>query len=484
MSFVSMEEMTLAAGPQLDGFSRLRVSSPYTLFDAQQEYGLDTLRVWDATANGTIAIGQTNGSVTNGSNLVGPRNVNTRLTPITVSTTSGHYSVLQSKVYPRYIPGKSHLVLITGIFSPGTIANCDANSGYFDSANGIFLKVTNGVYSFVRRTSTSGSVVDTEVLQSAWSIDHFDGTGVTNPSGVTLDLTKMQILFIEAEWLGSGGVTVGFRINKVFYEAHRFEAANTLTVPYAQSFNLPVRMELRNTGTSTGTPTIQFCCCSVQTEGGVEPRGFAHSAPGSGLLPAAIAVTTRRPVLSIRPKALYNAVTNRAHIEQVVAALRATTNDAVLELVIGGTLTGPTWIPVGTRYTAGSFVVGISYIIITVGTTDFTLIGAASNAVGVIFTATGVGTGTGVATPQESVAEYDIASTAIAGGYTIKQAFIPSAAGIVSGTIETEFDLSTPLVLSKIDALAATQTALSIVCTSVTGTSNITSILNWQEQVI
>jgi hypothetical protein len=47
--------------------------------------------------------------------------------------------------------------------------------------------------------------------------------------------------------------------------------------------------------------------------------------------------------------------------------------------------------------TAGSFVVAETYQIVSVGTTDFTLIGAASNTVGVIFNATGVGTGTGTA---------------------------------------------------------------------------------------
>jgi hypothetical protein len=52
--------------------------------------------------------------------------------------------------------------------------------------------------------------------------------------------------------------------------------------------------------------------------------------------------------------------------------------------------------------TAGAFVVGVEYVIRTVGTTDFTLIGASANTVGVTFTATGVGTGTGTAreTPQ------------------------------------------------------------------------------------
>lgn len=47
---------------------------------------------------------------------------------------------------------------------------------------------------------------------------------------------------------------------------------------------------------------------------------------------------------------------------------------------------------------AGSFTVGGSYKIESIGTTDFTLIGAASNTVGLTFTATGVGSGTGYAT--------------------------------------------------------------------------------------
>jgi hypothetical protein len=47
--------------------------------------------------------------------------------------------------------------------------------------------------------------------------------------------------------------------------------------------------------------------------------------------------------------------------------------------------------------TAGSFTVGKQYTIRSVGNTNFTLIGAVANTVGVLFTATGVGSGTGVA---------------------------------------------------------------------------------------
>jgi hypothetical protein len=48
--------------------------------------------------------------------------------------------------------------------------------------------------------------------------------------------------------------------------------------------------------------------------------------------------------------------------------------------------------------TAGNFESTETYIINSIGTTDFTSIGATSNDVGTVFIATGVGTGTGVAT--------------------------------------------------------------------------------------
>lgn len=51
----------------------------------------------------------------------------------------------------------------------------------------------------------------------------------------------------------------------------------------------------------------------------------------------------------------------------------------------------------GPSVSAGAFVVGETYRIVTVGTTNFVAIGASANTVGVVFVATGVGTGTGTA---------------------------------------------------------------------------------------
>lgn len=54
----------------------------------------------------------------------------------------------------------------------------------------------------------------------------------------------------------------------------------------------------------------------------------------------------------------------------------------------------------GHTVTAGSFVSGTKYVIVSLGSTNFTLIGSSSNTVGLEFTASGAGVGTGTAIPS------------------------------------------------------------------------------------
>ena len=57
----------------------------------------------------------------------------------------------------------------------------------------------------------------------------------------------------------------------------------------------------------------------------------------------------------------------------------------------------------GYLVTAGAFTVGATYLITNVGTTDFVAIGAVANMVGLLFTATGAGSGTGTAKYSRTV---------------------------------------------------------------------------------
>ena len=84
---------------------------------------------------------------------------------------------------------------------------------------------------------------------------------------------------------------------------------------------------------------------------------------------------------------------------------------------VNGNVTG-NLISVTNTVNAGDFISGHTYTIATVGTTDFTAIGAASNTVGVIFTATGVGSGTGTATTVTGNAVNVTGTIAVANGGT------------------------------------------------------------------
>ncbi|HEX6827286.1 MAG TPA: hypothetical protein VF077_13285 [Nitrospiraceae bacterium] len=472
-------QVLLADSANLSPFNRLRVADANTAFDSQQEYGLDLLRTWDCTANGVLpTIIGPNGSVSSAGNAVGPTDSNTRMTPITASATNGHYAILQSRQYVRYIPGHGHLVFITGIFSTGS----------------------SPTVSIVVRGSVTGSAVDTAIAQADWNQDRFDGTGT---SGVTLDWSKTQNMIIDAQMLYVGRVRVGFNIGGLILWAHFFNAANVNTAPYAQTYNLPIRMEVRNTGAATCVTrtgyfdsangifleasvgvaggTSYFICCSVQTEGAKEARGFGKGA-SNGI--TTVAVTTRRPVLTIRPRTTFQGRTNRGHAELIDVVLRATTNDSFYEVVVNGTLTGASFIPIGDPVAAGSFIVGLRYVILTVGTTNFTLIGAASNTVNLPFTATGVGAGSGTAVVSSNIVEYDVSASAISGGEIITNGYAFSGTGTTSTLSGGDIDVRNPLTLSQIDALTANQIPVSVVCTAFSGTSNVTAGLHWHEQTI
>jgi hypothetical protein len=144
--------------------------------------------------------------------------------------------------------------------------------GYFNANNGVFLQKNGSTVSFVIRTYTSGSASDARYVdQVDWNGDKLDGTG---SSGITLDTTKTQILFLDFEWLGVGSVRCGFMINGQFIVAHTFNNANSLTSVYMQTAILPVRYEIEATGALSTSASMKQICSSVVSEGGYEQKSI------------------------------------------------------------------------------------------------------------------------------------------------------------------------------------------------------------------
>jgi len=81
-----------------------------------------------------------------------------------------------------------------------------------------------------------------EWKQSEWNIDRCDGTG---KSGYDLDITKMQMFYMDYSWYGAGFIRWGFRATdgNVIY-AHKIPNNNFNTEAYMRSGNLPARYEV------------------------------------------------------------------------------------------------------------------------------------------------------------------------------------------------------------------------------------------------
>jgi hypothetical protein len=313
-------------GTNVDAFGRLRVSQPYTLFDSQNRYGIDSQFSTSTVGSGAATHLSNEASVNMG-----------------VSTTSGDEVVRQTfRVFP-YQPGKSLLLLAT--FKMDTAkTNLRQRVGYFNTANGVYLEQNATSITFVLRTSTSGSVDNSRFVdKTSWNGDKLDGTGT---SGITLDLTKTQILFMDFEWLGVGSVRCGFVINGQFIVAHTFHNSNIQTAVYMTTAILPVRYEITNTGSVASSSAMKQICSSIMSEGGYEAVSQEHTARMVSATTGTFLTTTFKPLVSIRlPSTALGAVVLPYNLN----FLPTTSDNYELALFKNTTLTTPTWTAVSSN---------------------------------------------------------------------------------------------------------------------------------------
>jgi hypothetical protein len=246
----TLTDLNLLDKNNFDAFGRLRASQPFTLFDSQNRYASDPAFDTSLTGSGTTTFLSNESAVR-----------------MDVTTASGDKVIRQTKRYFPYQPGKSLLVISTFVMAAAK-TGLRQRVGYFDANNGVFLQRENAELSFIIRTYTSGSPSDTrKVAQSSWNGDKLDGTGA---SGVTLDTTKAQIMFMDFEWLGVGSVRVGFVVDGEYITAHTFDNANEVTAVYMQTATLPIRLEIENTALTASASSMKQICSSVMSEGGYE----------------------------------------------------------------------------------------------------------------------------------------------------------------------------------------------------------------------
>ena len=306
----------------LDAFGRQRVSQPYTLFDSQNRYAADNQ--FDVAVTGTG---------------VATYLPNEAAVKMEVTGAGAGSVVRQSYRSFPYQPGKGLLVLATFVMDGSQNLNLTQRVGYYNAQNGVFFQRIDGTYSFVLRSYVTGSVSDARTVnQSSWNGDKLDGTG---PSGLTLDPSKAQILWMDFEWLGVGSVRCGFIINGQYIVCHTFENANVIANVYMTTAILPVRYEI--VSTAAVAASMKAICCTVISEGGFEQTSIDHVARRTSILPTIS--TTFLPLVSIR---LAAGRLGAVVLPNRVQMLPTTSQNYEIALVKNPTLTSASWVAVPT----------------------------------------------------------------------------------------------------------------------------------------
>lgn len=279
-----------------DAFDRLRISEPETLFEINATTGKlpflidEIISGAGATSNPILANSYIQMGILASGGGTGTNKV-----------------VRQSYEYVPYQPGKSRLMIFSGVLEAieGGVTGTYERIGSFDShvektsisgsGNGCFFELDGRVlYAVIRLNDTVTHNGNTRVAQTEWSFDKFDGTG---PSGLTVNnYSTSKILAIDQEWLGVGQVRFGFFINGQFHVGHIFNHFDEgITMPYTKTAKLPIRYEIQ--GADNKVAEMRMICSTILSEGGFDPTGITYT---YGRNTSVTISTNYKPMISIK----------------------------------------------------------------------------------------------------------------------------------------------------------------------------------------
>jgi hypothetical protein len=184
------------------------------------------------------------------------------------------YNSIDGEPIGGLINGKTYYADIVDSNSFRLLPNPGSSSTVTLSSTG-----TTTLHSFV--PAQSGIIVtktvDSKVPQEEWSIDKCDGTG---PSGYNLDLSRIQMAYMDYSWYGAGKVRFGFKTDDGLVRyVHEFKHNNQLFESYFRSGNLPARYEVATFSNPTYIPALFHWGTSVIMDGTFDDdRGYLFTA--------------------------------------------------------------------------------------------------------------------------------------------------------------------------------------------------------------
>jgi hypothetical protein len=208
-----------------------------------------------------------------------------------------------------------------------------------DIASDTSLTITPAYRGATTTHVTMSKTVETRIPQSQWNIDKMDGTG---PSGYSIDLSKMQMFYIDYTWYGAGYVRWGLRgpNGNVVY-VHRMPNNNINNEAYMRSGNLPARYE-----SNTFSKITQITSSIGATDTSINVRSTSGFSPTGTIV---IRSATAFEYVN------YTGVTTTSFTGLTRAQAGATTNVTIAAGSNLGTVSASTGIQVGQRVVHTNF---------------------------------------------------------------------------------------------------------------------------------
>jgi hypothetical protein len=137
----------------------------------------------------------------------------------------------------------------------------------------------------------------------------------------------------------------------VYITAHTFYHSDILDMVYLSNPNLPIRCEIRNTGTTAGAYLDQICS-TVISEGGYSESGINFGVNSGTTLKAINTASDIVPVFAVRLKNTFQTYPNRVFVRAESVDMYASGNPVYWSLVkLSGlaniTLSSATWTSAG-----------------------------------------------------------------------------------------------------------------------------------------
>lgn len=316
----------LATDTPLTAFGDLRTAELSPIFQASFEYTVTNTQI------GTIET--SNGATVTQADA---------MCVVTTGTTTGASAEWETSKHVKYRPGLGGLFRGTGMFTAG-VAGTEQSLGVADTEgttasheNGYAVGYNGTDFGFLRWQNDTLQFV----AQSAWD-DPLDGTG---PSGMTLDPTKLNVYYIQFQYLGAGAIKVWVEsdINGDMELVHTVQYANKFTVPSCYNPNFHMMVHVKNNAT-TSNLVAKSASMAFFVEGKSKLTEIHHPHFTSERITTS-AVTTEVALFTIRNKTTYASKANFIDLvlENVTASIEAAANNnlgavrVIKNATIGGT---------------------------------------------------------------------------------------------------------------------------------------------------